>query len=69
MKESVIYQSIVREVQEKVKEEGRLCKTSLIIRQIKCFIGEINPNLENQIQKLSFNQLDDLSMVLLDFQG
>ncbi len=64
MKESVIYQEIVQEV----KEEDRLDKASLIARQIKCFIGDIHPKLENRIQELSLKQLDDLGIALFDFK-
>ncbi len=64
MKESVIYQEIVQEVNEK----GRIHEASLIARQIKCFIGGISPKLENRIQELSLKQLDDLGISLFDFK-
>ncbi|NEP48471.1 MAG: DUF4351 domain-containing protein [Moorea sp. SIO3C2] len=31
-------------------------------------LGEINPQLQNQIEELSFEQLEDLGEALLDFE-
>lgn len=56
MRESAIYQEII--------QEG---KRDTIIRQLKRRIGTIPLELQAQIQKLSIEQLDTLSEVLLDF--
>lgn len=43
-------------------------QVSMVMRQLKHKFGEIAPNLEAQIQKLSSPQLEDLSEALLDFE-
>ncbi len=58
MRESVIYQEII--------QEG---KRDTIIRQLTRRIGTVSPQLQAQIQKLSIEQLDTLSEVLLDFSN
>ncbi|EGJ29833.1 hypothetical protein LYNGBM3L_58850 [Moorena producens 3L] len=64
MQESVVYQRIIRQG----LEQGKRNEVKLIIRQISRRLGEINPQLQNQIEELSFEQLEDLGEALLDFE-
>jgi hypothetical protein len=43
-------------------------QASMVIRQLRHKFGEINPDIEAQIQKLASPQLEDLSEALLDFE-
>lgn len=43
-------------------------QVSMVMRQLKRKFGEIDSNVEAQIQKLSSPQLEDLSEALLDFE-
>ena len=43
-------------------------QASMVIRQLKHKFGEIDSDIEEQIQKLSSPQLEDLSEALLDFE-
>ena len=43
-------------------------QASMVIRQLRHKFGEIDPELESQIQQLSSPQLEDLSEALLDFE-
>ncbi|NEO42254.1 MAG: DUF4351 domain-containing protein [Moorea sp. SIOASIH] len=65
MQESVVYQRIIRQG----LEEGKRNELNLIIRLLNRRIGEINPQLQNQIEELSFEQLEDLGEALLDFEA
>ena len=43
-------------------------QASMVLRQLKHKFGEINPDVEAQIQQLDSPQLEDLSEALLDFE-
>jgi Domain of unknown function (DUF4351)/Putative transposase, YhgA-like len=43
-------------------------QASMVIRQLRHKFGEIDPDVEAQIQKLASPQLEDLSEALLDFE-
>lgn len=60
MKESVFYQSIIKEGS---KEEAK----KLVFRLLKLTVGEIEPRLSQKIETLSLNQLEELAEALLDF--
>jgi predicted transposase YdaD len=60
MKESVFYQSIIKEGS---KEEAK----KLVFRLPKLTVGEIEPRLSQKIETLSLNQLEELAEALLDF--
>lgn len=64
MKESVIYQEIIEEANEK----ARIHQASLIARMVKRYLGNLNPKLDNRIQELSLKHLDDLGIALFDFK-
>lgn len=64
MGESVIYQEIFQEGHtEGLKTEALL----MVIRQMTRRLGGLSPELAQQIQQLSLNQLENLDEALLDF--
>jgi predicted transposase YdaD len=77
MRESVIYQDILQKgldegrkqglqqgLQEGLEQEAR----SLVIRQLTRRFGVLEPQLQEQIRRLSLPGLEDLGEALLDFQ-
>lgn len=66
MKESVIYQGIIREGIEQGKQEEAL---SFTMRLLTRRIGEVSPDLQAQIQNLTTTQLEQLGVALLDFNN
>ncbi len=69
MKESVIYQEILREGLQEGLQQGLQAEVNLIVRQLTRRLGTVPPALQNQIQALSIAQLEDLGEALLDFSG
>lgn len=70
MKESVFYQDILAKGEIKGKAEGRQEEAvSLILRQLNRRCGLIAPEMSQQIQGLSVEQLEALGEALLDFTG
>jgi predicted transposase YdaD len=68
MRESVIYQDIVAQATAKGKAEGiKEGEASLVLRQLKRRIGEVDSELEVRIRSLSVAQLEDLGEALLEF--
>ena len=61
MQQSVIYQDILQEGEERGER-------SLILRLLTRRIGEVSPEMRSQIQALSLPQLEALGEVLLDFK-
>jgi predicted transposase YdaD len=68
MRESVIYQDILREGREEGREEGQRRERSLVLRQLTCKVGELSQDVLKQIESLSLEQLENLGEALLDFQ-
>jgi predicted transposase YdaD len=62
MRESVIYQDILREGEEKGER-------SLILRQLTRRVGELPQLWRDRVNSLSLEQLENLGEALLDFQG
>lgn len=73
MKESVIYQEILREgLQEGLQQglqQGLQSEVNLIMRQLTRRLGAVPQALQHQIQSLSIAQLEDLGEALLDFSS
>ncbi|MDJ0798057.1 MAG: Rpn family recombination-promoting nuclease/putative transposase [Calothrix sp. MO_167.B12] len=70
MQESVIYQDIVAEATAKGRAEGiQQGEVSLVLRQLKRRIGELNSHLEERVGGLSVAQLEELGEALLDFSN
>ena len=62
MRESVIYQEILQEGQQR---EG----ATLILRQLTRRLGQLTPEVRLQIQQLRVAQLEELGEALLDFSS
>ncbi len=69
MRESVIYQEILREGIEQGIEQGRQEALNLLLRQLNRRFGTISIELQTQIQALSFAQLQNLGEALFDFSN
>ena len=67
MKESVIYQEILREGLQQGLQQGLQAEVNLIVRQLTRRLGAVPQASQNQIQTLSIAQLEDLGEALLDF--
>ncbi len=74
MQESVIYQDIVAKATAKGKAEGKAegvkeGEISVLLRQLKRRLGQIEAEDENRINQLSVEQLEALGEALLDFSN
>ena len=68
MQESVTYQDILQKGAQQGRLEGKREEAlSLVVRLLTRRFGEINPQLQEQIQSLSLVQLEELGEALLDF--
>lgn len=65
MRESVIYQEILAEGEQRGEQRER----SLIIRQLTRRVGELPQEVRERIETLSIEQLENLGEALLDFQA
>ncbi|WP_404784314.1 DUF4351 domain-containing protein [Altericista sp. CCNU0014] len=64
MRESVIYQEIQQEGEERGILKG---EQTVILRQLARRVGDVSPELQSQIQSLTLYQLEALADALLDF--
>lgn len=64
MQESPIYQEIIQKGVQQGVQQG---KQDIVMRLLTRRIVTVSPEARSQIQKLSIEQLDELSEVLLDF--
>jgi predicted transposase/invertase (TIGR01784 family) len=70
MRESVIYQEILAEGEQRGREEGRKAEGQLLIlRQLTRRVGELPQEMLDRIETLSLEQLENLGEALLDFQA
>ncbi|MDZ8236466.1 MAG: Rpn family recombination-promoting nuclease/putative transposase [Nostoc sp. ChiQUE01a] len=70
MRESVIYQEILREGEQRGREEGRKAEGQLLIlRQLTRRVGELPQEMLDRIETLDLEQLENLGEALLDFQA
>ncbi|WP_100897883.1 DUF4351 domain-containing protein [Nostoc flagelliforme] len=65
MRESVIYQEILREGEQRGQQRER----ALILRQLTRRVGELPQEVLDRIETLSLEQLENLGEALLDFQA
>lgn len=65
MRESVIYQEILREGEQRGEQRER----ALILRQLTRRVGELPQEVLDRIETLSLEQLENLGEALLDFQA
>ncbi|MEH2464174.1 Rpn family recombination-promoting nuclease/putative transposase [Nostoc sp.] len=69
MRESVIYQEILAEGEQRGREEGRKAEGQLLIlRLLTRRVGELPQEVLDRIETLSLEQLENLGEALLDFQ-
>ncbi|MBE8968636.1 Rpn family recombination-promoting nuclease/putative transposase [Nostocales cyanobacterium LEGE 12452] len=70
MRESVIYQEILAEGEQRGREEGRKAEGQLLIlRLLTRRVGELPQEVLERIETLSLEQLENLGEALLDFQA
>lgn len=70
MKESVVYQEIIREgLQQGIQQGKQEEALSFTMRLLTRRIGEVAPDLQAQIQNLTTPQLEELGVALLDFNN
>ncbi len=74
MRESVIYQEILKEGEQlgeqRGREEGRKAEGQLLIlRLLTRRVGELPQEVLDRIETLSLEQLENLGEALLDFQA
>jgi predicted transposase YdaD len=70
MKESVIYQSILREGIEQGLERGRQSELLTMLRRLLTRrLGGLEPQFEERLARLSIPQLEDLVEAVLDFSS
>lgn len=69
MRESVIFQDILREGREEGREEGKKAEgRSLVLRLLNRKLGELPSDAIAQIETLSLEQIESLGEALLDFE-
>ncbi|MEH1904108.1 MAG: DUF4351 domain-containing protein [Nostoc sp.] len=66
MQESVIYQDILQKGEQRGLQKGEV---AVILRLLKLRFGAIEPEIEQQICKLSITQLEELTEALLGFNS
>lgn len=64
MRESPLYQEIIQEGLQQGLQQG---EQRIIMRQLTRRIGQVSPELQAQIQRLTTSQIEELSEALLDF--
>ncbi|MFN6516267.1 MAG: Rpn family recombination-promoting nuclease/putative transposase [Nostoc sp. CreGUA01] len=70
MRESVIYQEILAEGEQRGRQEGRQeGERSLVLRLLTRRVGELPQQLLERIETLDLEQLENLGEALLDFQA
>ncbi|MEH2263264.1 Rpn family recombination-promoting nuclease/putative transposase [Nostoc sp.] len=70
MRESVIYQEILAEGEQRGEQRGREAEGQLLIlRQLTRRVGELPQEMRSRIENLSLEQLENLGEALLDFQA
>ncbi|RCJ24627.1 hypothetical protein A6S26_18720 [Nostoc sp. ATCC 43529] len=70
MRESVIYQEILKEGEQQGEQRGRKAEGQLlIVRLLTRRVGELSQEVLERIETLSLEQLENLGEALLDFQA
>jgi predicted transposase YdaD len=72
MRESVIYQEILEEGEQRGEQRGlqqgrQEGERSLVLRLLTRKLGELPPQIREQIETLSLEELENLGEALLDF--
>ena len=66
LKETRVYREIKQEGREEGRQEG---EKSLILRQLTKRMGELSPEVRQNVENLSIEQLENLGEALLDFNS
>jgi predicted transposase YdaD len=66
MRESTMYQSILREGRTEGRAEG---ERELVLKLLNRKVGSLSPQLQARVSGLSIDRLEALGEALLDFQG
>ena len=70
LKETRVYREIKQEGREEGREEGRQeGEKSLILRLLNRKVGELSPEVRQNVENLSIEQLENLGEALLDFNS
>jgi len=70
MRESVTYQDILEQGVQKGMQQGmQRGEVAILQRQISRRFGELEPQVNERIQRLAIPQLEDLGEALLDFSN
>jgi predicted transposase YdaD len=69
MRESVIYQEILAEGEQRGEQRGERRERALILRQLNRRVGELPQQVRLRLEILSLEQLENLGEALLDFQA
>ncbi|WP_051358116.1 DUF4351 domain-containing protein [Rubidibacter lacunae] len=64
MQESVIYQEILAEGEERGVKRG---EQAVVLRQLACKLGPLSPDLRSRVEALSVMQFEVLGEMLLEF--
>jgi len=69
LKQRLMAKRVIRRIITRIRPEKPNEVKLFMIRLLSRRLGEINPQLQNQIEQLSFSQLEDLGEALLDFES
>lgn len=67
MQESVVYNQIIEKGIQQGIQQGKNSEINLLIRQLKRRLGNLNSQLQEKIESLSFEELENLGVDLFDF--
>ncbi|BCL36872.1 DUF4351 domain-containing protein [Nostoc sp. MS1] len=67
MRESVIYQEILAEGEQRGEQRGLQRERSLILRLLQKRVGELPQDVSDRLETSSLEQLENLGEALLDF--
>lgn len=67
MRESVIYQEILAEGEQRGEQIGEQRERSLVLRLLTRRVGELPQDMGDRLETLSLEQLENLGEALLDF--
>ncbi|MBE9052037.1 Rpn family recombination-promoting nuclease/putative transposase [Nostocales cyanobacterium LEGE 11386] len=67
MRESVIYQEILEEGEQRGEKKGERRERSLVLRLLTRKLGELPLQIHEQVETLSLEELENLGEALLDF--
>ena len=70
LEESVIYQDIFRKGEQRGEQSGfQTGGRHIALQQLERRCGKLTPSVRRQIERLALDELNALSLALLDFQS